>query len=150
MPNHTSPTTLKDELIALHNELADCINKLGSAVECDEPLWVDYAYARWALTRASRKRWLLLEKWIFPLLQKAGVVDDAVDDLVGENEGWRDRSQAHLLRWPLNKPITDWEVFRPVSRLMRLDMARRIERERTAIYPLLDALKLTGVEQFKW
>lgn len=138
MANQTSPTILKDELIALHDELADCIEKLGKAVEADEPVWADYAYARWALTRASRKRWLLLEKWIIPLLQDAEQIGSGLDELVRQKQGWRDRSEAHLLRWPLHRPIDDWEEFRPVSRQMRRDMLRRIDEERRTIYPLLD------------
>lgn len=129
--------SLLDELQDAHQNLDRCLAALATALAAPQPDARACLFARWELTKASRRRWLILETRAFPAIRARGADTPAFAALAAELEDWRDRSAAHLARWPLNRPIADWDGFRAASDALRARMQERITRERAVLYPLL-------------
>jgi hypothetical protein len=128
------------ELKTIHGELRDAIAGLEAVLAqplCDDPA---LSFARLRLSRLSSRRRSMIECQIFPLLHDAGpAVEREIADMRLETARQLVISSEHIGTWTTRAIAADWAGYQRASALMRRNMLRRIDREATFLYPLLEA-----------
>jgi hypothetical protein len=123
----------------LHQELVALIAELGEATARDVPDRSQLTGIRWRLSRASRARTRLIETILLPHLRVQASPRDshALDTLQEQIATASAESSRHVGAWSIDRASADWAGYRAASSEMRQAMTRRIDAEKTLLYPLL-------------
>lgn len=130
-----------DTLRRHHRDIIALLRELDELTRAATPDADRLTGTRYRLTRASRARFLQIEKLYAELL---GVADAAcrpmLEALRAEGAAILSRSGAHISRWTPREIEAHWPAYCRESLAMRTAMHARIVREQTLLYPLLEAL----------
>jgi hypothetical protein len=135
----SSGHALRLSLEEAHRVLSLQIGVLEGLVEQAVPDRAALANARWALTRASRRRTELLVHSIYPWLLAHAPADvrARIRALQEGGDECRIISSTHVGTWTIERVAADWKGYRVASRTMRRTMRDRIAAEQALLYPLL-------------
>ncbi len=126
------------ELREAHETLLNGIQELEDATHAPAPDPSVLAAIRWRLSRASGQRRRLIEQACTRLREGASPgVAAAIDRLRQNSAEMLAASSRHVGGWTIDHIVADWEGYRAASTAMRAAMRRRIEREKSTLYPLL-------------
>lgn len=82
----------------------------------------------------------MIESSIYPLLHDIAPDDTRrIADLRLETSALLVQSTHHIGAWTLRAILADWPGYQRASAEMRACMLRRIQREATILYPLLES-----------
>jgi hypothetical protein len=121
-----------------HAELLGEIARLETATRAAAP-GPELAAIRLGLSRASGRRFRLVEQQIIPFLQAraAGAEAEGLARLRADMAAARARSSRHVATWSLDAAKKDWRGYCEASAEIRAEMRAQIERERAVLDPLL-------------
>ena len=127
------------ELKAIHDQLREAIAELAAVVTQPEMNDEALTAARLKLTRLSRRRRSFSDCTVLPQLHDVPAADTArLEDLRLEAARLGVQSSEHIGRWTMRSIAADWPGYQRASAAMRASMLKRIEREATILYPLLE------------
>ena len=128
------------EVRQAHDELLALVSALEELTRAEQPDRDEVAHARWRLSRASGRRFKLLEERVYPLLlaRCSSAEAEPVLRLRDAYGGQREATRRHVLRWTIDAIVADWAGYRRDSAATRAAMRSRIAEEQSALYPLLD------------
>jgi hypothetical protein len=121
----------------LHAKLRGAIGALAELTRQSEPDAEALSAARLRLSRLSRRRRVLIDYSILPVLPDIPAVTDLAADAAEQSL----RSSEHVGRWTLSAVCADWAGYQLASAEMRRQILRRVDREARVLYPLLMAAK---------
>jgi hypothetical protein len=123
---------LLDSLDKMHAEILDYLDELERLAACVSPTRSAVAEVRWKLSKASRRRWVLINETIHPLLLELGargwtdklrhIKQDGLERQAGSGE--------HVRRWPIDAALADWAGYGQHSAELRESMRARIAAEK--------------------
>lgn len=129
---------LLDQLHAVHEELLENITALETACADPTPSRERYPIARWRLSNASRKRRALLATIYAELGPEVDPRQALVlEHLRADDELQLSKSIAHVRIWGPEDIERDWDGYRQASSRIRLEMRRRVDREKLMLYPII-------------
>lgn len=133
------PSALLRDLRRLHDGLVDAISALQVLLARQVVDRATLAQARLRLTKASGERLKFIETEIHPHLEQwVSPFDRAIlEQLRNESFVLRGNSTRHVAAWSLDRIVENWTGYLRASAEMLTAMRRRVEREKTVLYPLL-------------
>ena len=126
----------------LHAALLAAITEMETAAAQTVPDEARLGTIRWTLSRASRRRHMLIEDTIYPYLL-ARVAPADIDRLLALREdarALRAASTAHVGRWNARTIIDEWDTYRSASAAITTAMRARVVAEQRLLYPVLERL----------
>ena len=128
------------QLQRLHATILAGLDELDALTAQPQPPMDRLPALRLTLTRASRARFMLLER-IYEQLITHGPSDRAaeIQALRVEGRGNRVASTLHIGTWTLREITARWPDYCAASNAMRSAMRQRVRKEAAIIYPLLSA-----------
>ena len=132
---------LLNELQRVHAGLIDAISALDVLFCRDLADRPAFAELRLRLMQASGEKLKLIETAIYPHLEQCvSSFDKALlEQLRNESFSLRATSTRHVAAWSLDRIIGDWAGYSRAAADMLTAMRRRVEREKTLLYPLLQS-----------
>lgn len=132
-------------LKACHAALESALQRLDALTRKTAPDRGQLASARLALSQASSSRTRCLND-VYPAV--LGIGDKSARENVRalQSEGVRLRalSTEHVAAWSIDRVMNDWAGYRRASAEMRATMRDRLNRERSLLYPILAAEKISA------
>ncbi|MBS0505455.1 MAG: hypothetical protein JSS55_16990 [Proteobacteria bacterium] len=127
-----------EELRRLHAQILQNLDVMDGLVGAPAPEPSQLAATRYALTRASRARTILIERAYPALLQHASPAQRAVIERLREDgKAGLARSAQHIGSWTMQEVIAKWADYCAASDALRTEMRRRVSAEADCLYPLL-------------
>lgn len=134
-----SSSVLLRELRRVHAELIGAISALDVLLCRELADRRSFADVRLRLMQASGEKLKLIETAIYPHLERSvSAFDKALlEQLRKESFSLRAESTRHVAAWSPDKIFENWSGYSRASADMRTAMRRRVEKEKTVLYPLL-------------
>ena len=134
-------SVLLRDLRRVHAELIDAISALDVLLRRGLADRRTFADIRLRLMQASGDKLKLLETAIYPHLERSvSAFDKAhLEQLRKESFSLRAESTRHVAAWSPDKIFGNWAGYSRASADIRTAMRRRVEREKTLLYPLLQS-----------
>ena len=131
---------MASEIRQAHDELLALVSALEELTAVEQPDRDSLAHARWRLSRASGRRFKLLDDKVYPLLlaRCSAAEAEPVLRLRDAYGGQREATRLHVLRWTIDTIVADWAGYKRASAATRETMRSRIAEEKAVLYPLLD------------
>ncbi len=122
-------TTPRAELAALHRALAFALAALTEETSKAEPDIEALARVRLRLSKASRRRRMVVDALLAETLRSSAGSDQMYGELRDAIRTARARSTDHIARWSLQAMAEDWAGYRLASLELRRSMRMLIDRE---------------------
>ena len=128
-----------DELKKLHDEIEGLLHDLDLLTQSEAPRLDAVASTRLRLTRASRRRTVLLDTKVYPAVLESSTDAErrSVEKLRDEGRQALLTSVGHIGRWTIGDIEERWKDYQVASREMQRSMVRRVKDERDTLYALL-------------
>jgi hemerythrin-like domain-containing protein len=129
---------LRDTLTNEHGELAKLADRLLARMEGDEPA-PGFSQVRWQLNRVLATHLTREDKLLYPQLGRS---DDPKTRALArrfsiEMGGLAAEHEAYCRRWPMERILAEWQNFRRETHDIVAMLKRRIDREETELYSLM-------------
>ncbi len=128
-------------LKSVHEELLAALSGLEALLGAEPPDPNALASVRQHLRQYSAARTVLLQDEVYPHILKDAAPAEAaaIDGLRAEAARFRPISDMHVAMWTSDRIMRTWPKYCSASASMRTSMRRRVEAERSALYPMLEA-----------
>jgi hypothetical protein len=132
---------LWEELDAAHAEILREMASMHAVQASAQPSPDQWAYARWKLSRASRRRRTCVERAYPVALAEATAFERArIVQLREQDPMMLARSRDHVSAWPPERIAEDWAGYCAASRAIRAGMTERVRAEQDVLIPILKRL----------
>ena len=139
--DQTESARLAAELTRAHEELLSELRNMEAIQSNASPDQAQWTSARWKLSRASRRRRMIVND-CYPLAMQSATALELTQllSLRANDLPMLEKSRSHMEKWSREQIEADWVGYCAASAVIRMGMKERLVAERRIILPLLQRL----------